>query len=242
MSSPASVAARASRRQHHQLTGAGRLSSRPVLISGLILSHAFPASAGGAAVGAGLAADRGRRRGGRSAGPGRQPHDRQFRRSRDRSGRTGDVGRRPCRSHSGGAGRGPALCPPVRHPRADRQARRQSAGAHRSDLRQAGGHRHRSRARARPGQQPAARHHRGSGGFAHPDEPRSCRAAGRCRSALQAPRCVLAGRPRPGTGEREGCAHQALDERGARRQRARLRCTRGAEGRGHRPGARARRP
>ena len=201
MSSPASAAARASRLKRHQLTGAGRLSSRPVLISGLILSHAFPASAGGVAVGAGLAVDRGLRRGGRSAGPGRQPHDRQFRRSRDRGGRTGDVGRRPCRPHSGGAGRGPALCPPVRQPRADRQAGRQPAGAHRSDLRQVRGHRHRSRARPRPGQQPAARHHRGSRRLAHLDEPRSRRAPRGCRSPLQAPRRHFAGRPRSGAGQ-----------------------------------------
>ena len=57
----------------------------------------------------------------------------------------------------------------------------------------------------------------------------------RGRSAVQAPRCDGAGGARQGAGGRKGPAHQARDERGARRHRARhADCAAGAEARGDR--------
>ena len=150
-----------------------------------------------------------------------QPHHRRLQRARDGDRRAGGLGRARAAPDPRGPGGRPALCPHVRQARGHRQARRQQARADRGDHRQAGRQRSRGRARARAGQQPPARHDRGRGRLAHPDEPRS-RACG-CDAAdalFKRRDADGAGGPRRGARRREGPAHQARDERGARRHRA----------------------
>ena len=127
----------------HQLTGAGRLSSRPVLISGLILKPCFSCVCSRCCcrrwprlliAGAALAADLPALVGNLTTGS--------FGDRETAIGALAASGEPRAAPILEALARRPALCPQVRQARAHRQARRQPARPDRGDLRQAGRQRH----------------------------------------------------------------------------------------------------